>query len=120
MMRQPTQIVLTVLVLGFASSPAGAALIIPGPTDLPGTAIQDITLLPGTPFNPTASAIVIKDLSGVGTITINRDAQVGTTINIPTLAGGMYFGSDPNLGSYVFGNIAPLTGADFNGTITNV
>ena len=109
-----------VLLSAFAARPAKATLIVAGPTDLPGTAIQDITLLPGTPFNPSGSAILIKDVSGVGTITINRDAQVGSTINIPTLAGGMYFGSDPNLGSYVFGNIAPLTGADFNGTITNV
>src|SRR4029077_13717632 len=45
---------------------------------------------------------------------------VGNVINIPTLAGGMFFGSNPNLGSYVFGNIPPLTGADFSGVITNV
>ena len=32
----------------------------------------------------------------------------------------MYFGSNPLLGSYVFGNIPPLTGADFSGVITNV
>src|SRR3954462_14626275 len=82
-----------ILLTALAAPTAKAALIVAGPTDLPGTAIQDITLLPNTPFNPSASAVLIKDVSGVGTITINRDAQGGTTINIPTLAGGMYFGS---------------------------
>jgi hypothetical protein len=112
---------LAALFLAIVATPgARAALIIAGTTDLPGTAIQDITLLPNTPFNPTSSPILISGVSGVGTITLNRDAEVGTTINIPTLAGGVFFGSNPLLGSYVFGNIAPLTGADFSGTITNV
>ena len=39
-----------------------------------GVAIQDITLLPGTPFNPTSKPILIHDLSGVGEITINPQA----------------------------------------------
>jgi MYXO-CTERM domain-containing protein len=97
-----------------------AAPIVAGATLLPGTAIQDITLLPNTPFNPTGSPILINDLFGVGVITINRDTQVGTTIPIASLSGGMFFGSNALLGSYVFGNIPPLTGADFSGVITNV
>ncbi len=101
-------------------SPAHANPIVAGSTYLPGTAIQDITLLPNTPFNPTNSPILISGLSGVGSITINRDAEVGNTISIPTLSGGLYYGSEPGLGSYVFGNIPPLTGADFSGVITNV
>ena len=109
-----------VLLAAVVAPDAHAAGIIAGSTLLPGTAIQDITLLPGTPFNPTSSSILISGVSGVGSITINRDAQVGNTINIPTLAGGMFFGSNPLLGSYVFGNIAPLAGADFSGVITNV
>lgn len=99
---------------------ARAGPIIAGSTDLIGTAIQDITLLPNTPFNQSSSAILIKGVSGYGTITLNRDAQTGSTINFLSLAGGMYFGSNASLGSYVFGNVAPLTGADFNGSITNV
>ncbi len=108
---------LTVVVAG---SPAGAAGIVAGTTVLPGEAIQDITLLPGTPFNPGPTPILISGVSGFGEITLNRDAQVGNTINIPSLAGGMFYGSNPLLGSYVFGNIPPLTGADFSGSITNV
>ena len=91
-----------------------------GTTYLPGTAIQDITLLPNTPFNPTGSSILFNDLYGVGSITINRDTQVGSTIPISSLSGGLFYGSDSLLGSFVFGNIPPLTGADFSGVITNV
>lgn len=100
--------------------PATAAPIVAGPTHLPSIAIQDITLLPGTPFNPTNAPIFLPGVSGTGFITLNRATQVGSTIPIPTLAGGMFYGSHPALGSYVFGNIPPLTGADFSGQITNV
>ena len=108
-----------------APSSAQAASIIAGPTLLYGTAIQDLTLLPGTPFNPTNSPILIAGLSGVGSITLNRDAEDGNTntIAIPSLAGGLFFGQNSNLPpgtTYVFGNIPPLTGADFSGSITNV
>jgi len=108
-----------------ASSSAQAASIVAGSTLLPGTAIQDLTLLPNTPFNPTNSPILISGLSGVGSITINRDAEDPSTntILIPTLAGGQFFGQNANLPpgtTYVFGNISPLTGADFSGSITNV
>src|SRR3954449_10217975 len=98
------------LVAALAAPRAMAAPIIAGSTLLPGTAIQDITLLPNTPFNPTGSPILINDLFGVGVITINRDTQVGSTIPIASLSGGMFFGSNALLGSYVFGNIPPLTG----------
>jgi hypothetical protein len=105
----------------FAAPRAGAEPIVAGTTNLPGAAIQDITLLPGTPLNPGTAPILINDVTGYGTITINRDAQVGTTITISSLSGGMYYGSNPGLpGNYVFGNIPPLTGADFSGSITNV
>jgi hypothetical protein len=113
------------LLMILAPRQAQAAPIIAGSTLLPGTAIQDLTLLPGTPFNPTNSPILISGLSGIGSITINRDAEDPTThtITIPTLAGGQFFGSNPNLPpgtTYVFGNIPPLNGADFSGSITNV
>ena len=107
--------------LAAVAAPASKAEpIVAGTTDLTGTAIMDLTLLPNTPFNGGPDAIVLRGVSGVGTITINRAAQVGDTIDIPSLAGGMFHGSDPDLGSYVFGNIAPLTGSDFSGSITNV
>jgi PEP-CTERM motif len=103
-----------------AGASAQAALIVPGTTDLTGVAIQDLTLLPNTPFNPGPVPIFIPGVSGVATITINRDAQIGNSITIPNLAGGVFFGSNPALGSYIFGNIPPLTGADFSGIINNV
>ena len=59
-------------------------------------------------------------MTGFGSITIDRDAQVGTTIQIASLSGGQFYGSNASLGNYVFGNIPPLTGADFSGAITNV
>jgi hypothetical protein len=103
-----------------AAIPVEAASIVAGTTDLTGTAIMDLTLLPGTPFNPTGAPIFLSGVSGFGTITLNRDAEIGNTIQIPTLAGGLFYGSYAGLGSYVFGNIPPLTGADFSGVITNV
>jgi hypothetical protein len=108
-----------------APSSSHAASIVAGTTLLYGTAIQDLTLLPNTPFNPGPTPFLISGLSGVGSIALNRDAEDGTsnTISIPTLAGGMFFGTNPNLPpgtTYVFGNIPPLTGADFSGSVTNV
>src|SRR6186997_2831458 len=76
----------SLLLASVAASPAGADPIVAGATALPGRAIQDVTLLANTPFNPTGSDIVIDDLFGDGTIFINRDTQVGSTIAIPTLA----------------------------------
>src|SRR4051812_24590392 len=115
-----TRIVSGFLLLAAFAPCAAAGPIVAGTTLLPGTAIQDITLLPNTPFNPTGAPIVINDLFGVGSITIDRGTQVGTTIPILSLSGGLFYGSDPLLGSYVFGNVPPLTGADFSGVITNV
>ena len=102
-----------------AATPAGATPIVAGSTLLPGRAIQDITLLPMTAFNPYPFSIVISGLYGDGYLLLNRDAQVGSTINIPTLD-GQFFGSNPLLGSYVFGRVGTLTPADFSGSITNV
>lgn len=102
-----------------AAPPAAAAPIVAGQTALPSVAIQDITLLPNTPFNPTGSAIVLDDLFGVGDLTLNRAAQAGGAIPIPSLS-GVYFGSHPLLGSYVFGTVPPLTAADFGGSIAGV
>ena len=78
------------LVAAVTAPPAMAAPIVAGSTLLPGTAIQDITLLPNTPFNPTGSPILIDDLFGIGSITINRDTQVGSTIPILSLSGGLF------------------------------
>jgi PEP-CTERM motif len=122
-MRHRSPLIGLAFLLTFLLVPTGAAdagLIVAGTTYLPGTAIMDLTLLANTPFNPTNSAIVLTGVSGVGSITLIRDAEVGTTIAIPSLSGGLFFGSNAALGTYVFGNIPPLTGADFSGSITNV
>jgi hypothetical protein len=120
MIRTSSRIALTfaLAVLVVAARPARGQ-IVAGDTDLTGTARMDLTLLPNTPFNPTSSPITLDGVSGFGTITLHRSAEVGNTINA-TLDGGMYYGSNPALGSYVFGNVAPLTGADFSASIANV
>ena len=107
------------LLAAVAAPPAQAAPIVAGETVLLSKAIQDITLLPGTPFNPTSSPIVIDDLFGIGPLTIFRDAQVGSTITFSMLD-GRFFGSHPALGSYVFGRVEPLTPATYSGQIVNV
>ena len=104
-----------------AAGPAvQAAPIVAGTTELVGTAIMDLTLFPGTPFNGGTTNIVLDGVSGDGTITLNRDTQVGDTITISSVSGGMFSNTTATLGSYVFGNVPPLTGADFSGTLTNV
>ena len=100
-------------------SPVKAEPIGAGETVIFSRAIQDITLLPGTPFNPSTSPIVIDDLFGIGPLTIFRDAQVGNTITFSMLD-GRFFGSHPALGDYVFGRIDPLTPSTYSGQIVNV
>ena len=118
-----TSLVFFVLAI-LTQSSSHAAPIIAGTTYLPGTAIQDVVLYGNSPINP-GPTIVINGLSGVGSITINRDAEdpVTKSITIPNLSGGLYYGQNANLPpgtTYVFGNIPPLTGMDFSGSITNV
>ncbi len=121
MMRQLVRMGPALLfVMAVVTPSAEATPIVAGTTVLPGEAIQDITLLPNTVFNPTSSSILVSGVTGYGEITLNRDAEVGNTITIGSLAGGLFYGSNSALGSYVFGNIPPLTGADFSGVITNV
>jgi hypothetical protein len=119
MIRISSRIGLALVILAAVAARPAEGQIVAGDTDLTGTASMDLTLLPGTPFNPTSSAITLDGVSGFGTIVIHRDAQTGTTISA-TLDGGMYYGSNPALGSYVFGNVLPLTGSDFTASITNV
>jgi hypothetical protein len=120
MMRHLVRMELMLLFVMAAATPsAEAAGIVAGTTVLPGEAIQDITLPANSMFNPTSTPIVIS-VTGFGEITLNRDAEVGNTITIGSLAGGLFYGSNAALGSYVFGNIPPLTGADFSGVINNV
>jgi hypothetical protein len=77
------QKLLALFLLAFLSgSSAQAESVVAGSTALPGTAIMDLLLEPNTPFNPTESPITLSGVSGVGSITINRDAQVGNTINL--------------------------------------
>ena len=53
--------------------PAQAAPIVAGATVIQSKAFQDITLLPGTPFNPTGSPIVLDDLR-IGRLTGRANA----------------------------------------------
>jgi hypothetical protein len=120
MKRLSNRIALGLLLLAVTAPAARAEPIISGTTDLTGTAIMDLTLLPGTIFNPGPTPIFIPGVQGYGTITLGRNAQVGSTITIASLSGGQFHGSNPFLGEYVFGNIPPLTGADFSAIIQNV
>lgn len=120
MMRHPFCFGLVAfLFAAVATQVAKSAPIVAGETVLMSRAIQDITLLPGTPFNPGTVPIFIDDLFGIGPLTLYRDAQVGNTIAISMLD-GRFFGSHPALGEYVFGRVAPLTPATYSGVITNV
>jgi hypothetical protein len=96
-----------------------AAPIVAGPTTYPTIAIQDIVLFANTPINP-GPELVIPGLSGVDVFGINREEQVGLTIEFNSLIGGRYLGSLPGIGDYAFGIVGGLTAADYSGQITNV
>ena len=71
---------LGLLLLAVTAPAARAGPIFAGAADLTGTAIMDLTLLAGTAFNPGPSAVFIQGVQGNGTITLERNAQVGSTI----------------------------------------
>jgi hypothetical protein len=96
-----------------------AAPIVAGPTTYPTIAIQDIVLFANTPINP-GPELVIPGLSGVDVFGINREEQVGSTIEFNSLIGGRYLGSLPGIGDYAFGIVGGLTEADYSGQLTNV
>ncbi|MEM9589702.1 MAG: hypothetical protein AAGA03_20635, partial [Planctomycetota bacterium] len=108
----------TLLVASWAAA-ANAAPIGPGETLIPGVAIQDITLLAGTPFNTTGVDLTIPGVSGDGSLVLNRDGQSGTTIGIPSLT-GVFTGSNAALGNYRFGTLTTAGQAEFSGNLTNV
>jgi hypothetical protein len=83
-------------------------------------AIQDITLLGGTTINPGAEDLILDDIRGFGVAGLNLEAQVGNTIEISSLFGWEFVGSDPQIGDYRFGNIPPFSGTDYSGEFTNV
>ena len=109
------------LFVGLASLAATgqAAPIVAGITDIPTKAIQDVTLFPGTPFNPTDAPIVIEGLFGIGNFGLNRQQQVDNTIDFH-LVDAVYAGSLPGLGDYIFGAVGGLTGPDYTGQISSV
>jgi hypothetical protein len=98
---------------------AMAEPIVAGVTNFPIAAIQDVELLPGTPFNPTGSSIFITDLTAVGDFTIDRAAQVGSTIDFTS--GDAYFvGSNPLIGQFELGSGPTIGIGGYLGSITNV
>ena len=108
------------LFLALLSPPSvNAAPIVAGQTTFTVFAIQDVELLPGTPFNPTGSSLVIDDLTAFGTFTIARQAQSGSTIAF-TGVQSLFTGSHPLLGNFELGAGPPLNVGSFLGVITNV
>jgi hypothetical protein len=119
MLRFASKMGLALLGAATLAAPAAQAdPIVAGSTFFASTAIQDITLLANTAFNPTDREVTFE-IQGVGGLLFNRDTQTGSTINIST-ATGLYSGFSPFLGTYTFGSIAPLSPTDFSATITNV
>ena len=111
---------LSIIVLTyFGHSQARAEPIIAGVTNFPTAAVQDVELLPGTPFNPTGSSIFITDLTAVGGFTINRAAQVGSTIDFTS--GDAYFvASTSPIGPFELGSGPTIGIGSYSGSITNV
>jgi hypothetical protein len=104
----------SVLLVIVAAPRASAEPLMAGSFTVYIEAIQDITLF--TPNGPD----LIPNVTGFGEITFNYAAETNNTVNLTSLSGGMFVGSNPSLGSYVFGNVPPLSGADFTGSISNI
>jgi hypothetical protein len=108
---------LLVIMAGMAS-PARAGGIVAGDTTFLGLAVQDVTVLAGTVFNPGAG-FTLPGLSGEGYFTIDRQAQAGSTIAF-TGVDSVFAGSYAGLGSYTFGAAGAVGVGSFYGTIDNV
>ena len=94
--------------------------IIAGQTSWVARAIQDVELFANTAINTTSTPIMIDDLSGIAVAGINRETQVGNTIEISSFFGWDFVGSLPGFGTYRFGAVGPFSGSDYTGQITNV
>src|SRR5262249_52454700 len=82
-------------------------------------AIQDVELLPGTPFNPNNFAITITDLTATGSFSIDRAAQVGSTINYTGIDAYFTASSSP-IGPFELGAGPTIGIGGFSGSISNV
>jgi PEP-CTERM motif len=102
-----------------AQSQVNAEPIIPGVTNFPIAAIQDVELLPGTPFNPSGSSILITDLTAVGSFSIDRAAQAGSTISYTGIDAYFTAASSP-IGPFELGAGPTIGIGGFSGSITNV
>jgi hypothetical protein len=102
-----------------AHSQANAEPIVAGVTNFSIAAIQNVELLPGTPFNPSGSSILITDLTAVGSFTINRAVQAGTTIDFTS--GDAYFVATTSpIGPFELGSGPTIGIGSYSGSITNV
>ena len=111
---------LTVAMFAILSqSQAHAEPIVAGVTNFSIAAIQDVELLPGTPFNPSNSAITITDLTAIGSFSINRAAQVGSTINYSGIDAYFTAASSP-IGPFELGAGPTIGIGGFSGSIANV
>ncbi len=102
-----------------AQSQAHAEPIVAGVTNFPIAAIQDVELLPGTPFNPNNFAITITDLTAIGSFSIDRAAQVGSTINYSGIDAYFTAASSP-IGPFELGAGPTIGIGGFSGSIANV
>lgn len=113
-------IVGTLLLLLPVAAKTASGDIVAGETVITSRAVQDITFFDGTPFNQTGQDITVFGVAGEGELRLERDAQSGTTINIPSLT-GVFTGYNDLLGfSYEMGTLTPAGEAAFSGSIENV
>ena len=115
---------LTVCVaLGMAPNRACAAPIAAGTTTFANVAaIQDIELLPNTPFNMTGVSIPIPNLTAIGQFTIDRQLQPAVAADIPLSPTGsaLFDGTNPLLGPFELGSGPSFGIGSYSGSITDV
>jgi hypothetical protein len=98
---------------------ANAEPIVAGVASFPIAAIQNVELLPGAPFNPSGSSIVVTDLTAVGGISIDHAAQFGSTIGYTGIDAYFTAASSP-IGPFELGAGPTIGFGGFSGKITNV
>lgn len=98
-----------------------AAPVQAGSVNFFAEAIQDITLLANTSLNAGNVNILLPDVSGRGAAGLVLGAQSGNTMEISSVVGWEFTGSDGRIGSsFRFGNIPPFSGTSYSGNITGI
>ena len=102
-MRRLLAITLSLLLALTVCAQSHGTPIKAGTTTVMADAIQDIELVPGTPFNPTNDSILLADVTARGWYSLDRAEQAGFLIPILEVE-SVFIGFHPLVGPFELGN----------------